>query len=69
MEAIVYINPILGPDLGSLSIRSLLPDDALFWSITSAVAILFMAIALYYSDCKIMAGAGCTQPWQMHRFQ
>jgi uncharacterized membrane protein YhaH (DUF805 family) len=47
MEAIIYINPILSPDLGSLSIRSLLPDDALFWSITSAVAILFMAIALY----------------------
>ena len=42
-----YITPLLGPDLGSLSIRSLLPNDTLFWAATSAVAILFIGVALF----------------------
>jgi uncharacterized membrane protein YedE/YeeE len=41
-----YITPFFGPDLGSLSLRSLLPDNTLFWTATIAAAILFMGIAL-----------------------
>lgn len=47
--AIVYssVTSMLGPDLGALSIRSLLPGDAAFWVATSMMAILFMGVALF----------------------
>ena len=41
-----YLTTYFGPDLGSLSLRSLLPDNTLFWTATIAAAILFMGIAL-----------------------
>lgn len=41
-----YLTPLLGTSLGSLSVRSLLPDNTLFWIAVSALAILFMGIAL-----------------------
>lgn len=41
-----HITTYFGPDLGSLSLRSLLPGDTLFWTATIAAAILFMGIAL-----------------------
>jgi uncharacterized membrane protein YedE/YeeE len=46
--AVVYpdLTSLLGPDLGTLSLRGLLPDDTLFWIATVAAAILFMSIAL-----------------------
>lgn len=46
--AAVYpdMTSLLGPDLGALSLRSLLPDNTLFWTATIAAAILFMGIAL-----------------------
>lgn len=47
--AIAYpaMTSLLGPDLGALSIRSLLPGDAAFWVATSVLAILFMGVALF----------------------
>lgn len=39
--------PLLGPDLGLLSARSLMPTHAAFWAIVSAIAILFMGAALF----------------------
>ena len=41
-----YMTTYFGPDLGSLSLRSLLPDNTLFWAATITAAILFMGIAL-----------------------
>lgn len=47
--AIIYpfVTPLLGPDLGALSVRSLLPNNALFWLVTGGLAVLFMGIALF----------------------
>ncbi len=46
--AVAYpdLAPLLGPDLGTLSLRSLLPNDSLFWIATVAAAIVFIGIAL-----------------------
>lgn len=38
---------MLGPDLGTLSVRSVLPGDAAFWIATTVIAILFMGVALF----------------------
>lgn len=47
--AVAYpaIAPFLGPDLGSLSMRGLLPDNTLFWIATGVLAMLFMGVALF----------------------
>lgn len=47
--AVVYpdISSLIGPNLGAISIRSLLPNNILFGLVSSALAILFMGIALF----------------------
>ncbi|NNM80395.1 MAG: YeeE/YedE family protein [Gallionella sp.] len=42
-----HMAPMLGPDLGALSVRSLLPDNVSFWTVSVALAIVFMGIALF----------------------
>lgn len=42
-----HMTPMLGPDLGALSVRSLLPDNALFWTVSVALSLVFMGIALF----------------------
>jgi len=42
-----HLMPMFNIDLGALSVRSLLPDNALFWMASVALAILFMGIALF----------------------
>lgn len=46
--AIAYpsLTPLLGPNLGSLSVHSLLPDNTAFWIASTALATLFMGIPL-----------------------
>ena len=41
------IAPLFGPDFGSLSVRTLIPSNGLFWVTTSFLALLFMGIALF----------------------
>lgn len=52
--AMVYpsLSLLLGPDLGSLSVRTLLPGNALFWTVTAMAAILFMGLALFLQKLK-----------------
>ena len=47
--AVLYpdMTPMLGPELGALSVRSLLPDNTLFWTVSISLAIIFMGIALF----------------------
>jgi len=47
--SVLYSNliPLLGPDFSSLSVRTFIPDDGLFWATTSVMAFLFMGIALF----------------------
>lgn len=39
--------PLFGPDFGSLSVRTLISDNGLFWMVTGVLALLFMGIALF----------------------
>lgn len=45
--AVLYpqLAPLLGPDAGTLSVRSLIPNNALFWLASVALAAVFMGIA------------------------
>lgn len=37
-----WISPLLGPNLGVLSLRGLLPDNAVFWAASTVLAALFL---------------------------
>jgi hypothetical protein len=47
--AVAYtgLAPMLGPDFGAMSLRSLLPGNVAFWAASIALAAAFMGIALF----------------------